>query len=528
MEAYKGKLKASMIRIFVLLMCFLLSACLVGPNFKEPIKKVASHWLRDEKSIKEGRSENANWWKVFQDPNLIALIYLGYHSNLSLQSTAVHVLQMRAQLAQSVGELYPQQQALMGNLTYNRIGGSQFQSLLPSSFTTALMGFTASWELDFWGKYRRAILSNDAIFLASFAAYDHALVTLTSDIATAYISIRTTQQLMRITQQNIQVQQTGLDIAKARFSAGQASLLDVEQAQTELSQTEANMPVLRAKLQQQKDTLGLLLGTTPNQVDKVLLKKYGIPRAPLSVAVGIPVETLAKRPDIYQARMEAIAQSEAIGAVKATLFPSISLSGTFAFAANNINGNKLSSLFNWSNHTVSAGPGFTWPLLNYGQITNRVREQDAVFQQALLNYMNLVLQAQKEVQDNMTRFVESRKTELILIKASTSAVKATQLALIRYREGESDYTPVLNALRQQLQVQNLLTQAKGEIPAALVALYRALGGGWQIRNREDIIPKPIKEQMGKRTDWGTLLKQENHQPPATEGQQLKQTLVPNW
>lgn len=510
-------------------MCLLLNACLVGPNYKEPIKKVASHWIKDDKTVKEGHSENANWWKVFQDPNLIALIYLGYHSNLSLQSTAVRVLQMRAKLAQSVGELFPQQQVMTGNLTYNRIGGGQLQSVLPTSFTTALMGFSATWEIDFWGKYRRAILSNDASFLASFAAFDNALVTLTSDIATAYINIRTTEQLIVITKQNIQVQQTGLDIAKARFKAGQASLLDVEQAQTELSQTQANLPLLTAQLQQQKDALGVLLGTTPNQVDKVILKKHrGIPKAPPSVVVGIPLETLAKRPDIYQARMEAIAQSEAIGAVKANLYPSFSLSGTFAFASNNIDNNKLSNIFNWSNRTITAGPSFTWPLLNYGQITNMVREQDAVFQQALLNYMNLVLQAQQEVQDNITLFIESRKAERILTTASNSAVKATQLALIRYREGESDYTPVLDAERQQLQVQNELTKAKGQIPLALVALYRSLGGGWQIRNCDDIVPKPIKDQMGKRTDWGTLLKQENHQPPATEGQEIKQLFLPNW
>ena len=141
-----------------------LAACMVGPNYKEPTKKVASHW-KEDKSIKESAAKTANWWKVFKDPILTSLIKQGYQGNINLQSTGVHVLQARAQLAQSVGNLYPQQQELMGSFTYQRIGGSSLQTLLPNVFDTALLGATANWEIDFWGKYRRAILSNDATFL---------------------------------------------------------------------------------------------------------------------------------------------------------------------------------------------------------------------------------------------------------------------------------------------------------------------------------------------------------------------------
>lgn len=511
------------------LIILLLNGCMVGPNYKEPIKPIARQWIKPNKTIKEERALDAKWWTVFHDKTLTTLIHQGYEHNVTLQAVGVHVLQARAQLAQAVGNLYPQQQAMVGNLTYQRVGGGSLQDVLQSNFTTLLLGVTANWEIDFWGKYRRAILANDATFLSSYAAYDNALVSLTADIATDYIAIRTTEELIAVTKKNIIVQSIGLDIATARYKAGQVSLLDVEQAQTELSQTQSTLPVLYSNLQQQKDLLGVLLGTTPDKVDCLLGKKNKkIPKSPVTVAVGIPKETIIRRPDVYQARLNALAQSEAIGAVKANLYPSFSLAGNFAFGANTINGNSLNELFNWNNHIVSGGPAFNWPLLNYGQITNAVRTQDAVYQQAVLAYINLVLQAQKEVQDQIVAFIENNKAQKYLETANNAATKSLQLAIIRYREGESDYTPVLDAERQQLQVQLNLTKATGEIPKSLVALYRALGGGWQIRQCNDIVAKGIKRQMAKRTNWGDLLNQPNHQPPTSNAQQIKDIYLPSW
>lgn len=515
-------------RILVIIVCLLLNSCLVGPHYKEPLKPAARSWKKNNAIVKTAPTQTANWWNVFRDPTLTALIHQGYQNNLTLQSAAVRVLQARAQLAQSVGGLFPQQQALVGNYTYNRIGGGSLQRVLPSSFNTALLGFSATWEIDFWGKYRRAILANDAAFLASFAAYDNALVTLVADIATTYVNIRANEELIDVTRKNIDVQRTGFKIAQSRFNAGETSLLDVQQAKTELFQTEAILPQYVSNLQKQKDALAVLLGTTPDKIDCLLGKKTGIPKAPPRIAVGIPKETLVQRPDIYQARLQAIAQSEMIGATKANLFPSFSLAGSFAFAANTISGQSISDLFNWSNRTITAGPTVNWPLLNYGQITNAVRIQDAVYQQAVLNYINLVLKAQQEVQDNITQFIEAKNAEHLLAIANASAIKSTHLSLTRYREGESDYTPVLDSERQQLQVQTSLTNAQADIPKALIALYRALGGGWQLHGCDDIVPLNIKQQMAARTNWGTLLKQQKHEPAATKAQRTKERYLPTW
>ncbi len=512
----------------------ILSACMVGPNYHEPTKKIETHWLQTSpskhSSVTEEAIREAKWWELFHDPTLTCLIQQGYQNNLSLMSAGVRVLQARAQLAQAVGQLYPQQQAMVGNITHQRIGGGELNSILPSSFDMASLGFSASWELDFWGKYRRAILSQDATFLASLAAYDNALVTLMADIGNAYINIRTTEELIRVTKENIFIQKDSLRIARSRYNAGEVGLLDVQQAQTELSRTEASLPTYIADLQKQKDILGVLLGTVPNDITFQLAKNksYGIPKPPKQLEIGIPKEALGRRPDIHQARLEAIAQSEAIGAVKANLFPSLSLTGTFAFSSTNIGNSSLSDMFNWSNRTGSIGSSLTWPLFNYGQITNAVRAQDAVFQQALLKYVNLVLQAQQEVQDNITGYIEAKKSAQFLTQANTAAKESTRLAIIRYREGETDFTTVIDVERQQLQVQTELTKARGEISRFMIALYRSLGGGWQIRGPNDVVPGQIKAEMAARTDWGNLLVKQNHLPPATNSDLLKELFIPNW
>lgn len=517
-----------MYRFIFWICCFCLQACMVGPHYHEPKKLVSEKWIKNTQIKNKPSKINAHWWDVFHDPILTALIHRGYENNLTLQSAAARVLQTRAQLAQSVGELFPQQQAIIGNLTYNQLGGQDLQSLLPSTFETAVAGFSVNWEIDFWGKYRRAILANDAAFLASYAAYDNALVTLTSDIAGSYINIRTTQELITIFQQNVAIQKMGLNIAHSRYTNGQTSLLDVEQAQSELSQTESVIPKLVSELRRNKDRLAVLLGTTPDKVDGLLTQKRGIPKAPWGAAVGIPRETLAKRPDITQARLLAIAQLESIGVAKANLFPSITIPGTIAFASNNINGESLADIFSIRNLTITAGPSVNWPILNYGQITNAVRAQDAIYQQALLNYQNTVLKAQQEVQDHITDFIESKKSERDLIVANQSAIASTKLAIIRYREGESDYTPVLNSEKQQLMVQTSLTNTQGDIPLALVALYRAMGGGWQIRHCRDIVPLSIKRQMAARTNWGDLLRQKNHEAPRNHSQSYNERTLPHW
>ncbi len=515
-------------KISIAICLLTLNACMVGPDYQEPKTNVVQHWPKKDHSIVEKKPKNPAWWKLFHDPNLTALIYQGYQNNLSLQKAGVHVLQSRAQLAQTVGELYPQQQNMNGNYQYYRMGGNYLQDVLPPTFKAASLGFLATWEIDFWGKYRRAVLSQDSAFLSSLAAYDNSLVTLTSDIANHYIALRTNETLIKVVKENIAIQKMSLKLTESRYNAGEVSLVDVAEAKTILAETEAQLPGYITALQSNKDALAVLLGLTPQEIEPLIQKKHSIPQAPDKLLVDIPREAMLKRPDVEQARLNAIAQSEAIGATKAQLYPAFSLSGSFSFAANTINGASLSDMFNSSNSNIIAGPLFSWPLLNYGQITNQVRAQDAVFQQALLDYMNVVLKAQQEVQDNITAYIQSKKSKQYLERAVKSAILSTKLTLIQYQEGEADYTTVLYAEQQQLRVQTELVEAQAEVPKAVVGLYRALGGGWQIREHHDVVPQTIKNDMAKRTGWGSLLKEENHEAPTSDKQTFEELYLPNW
>ncbi|NCX96842.1 MAG: efflux transporter outer membrane subunit, partial [Chitinophagia bacterium] len=366
---------------------------MVGPDYREPEKRVAKHWVQPGKTVHETPIRNAYWWRAFHDPTLSCLINLGYRNSYNIQIAATRVLKSRAVLAQSTGKLFPQKQDFGANLMYQRIGGQEFQFVLPPTFTTAMYGLSANWELDFWGKFRRKILSDNAGFLASYAAYDGALVSLTADIASTYISIRTYEELIKVIENNIKVQEASYSIASTRYLEGETNQLDVEFAKTELYKTKATLPSVLTDLQRSKDRLGVLLGVPPDEVNKLIAKSYGIPKAPNDVAVGIPVAAINFRPDVYEARLKAITQLEGIGAVKANLYPAFSLTGSFGFSSNDINNSSLSELFNWSSRMAVVGPTVLWPILNYGQLTNMVRQQDAAFQEALLSYLQVVLTA---------------------------------------------------------------------------------------------------------------------------------------
>jgi NodT family efflux transporter outer membrane factor (OMF) lipoprotein len=506
-----------------------LAGCMVGPNFTAPTTDVAGHY-QNAANLQTGPVDDAIWWQNFRDPTLNNLIQTGYENNLSLQVAGARVLQARAQLAAAVGELYPQQQGAFGSYTYERqsdaaptnIGGTA------TFLNVAQLGFTANWELDFWGKFRRAIQADDANFLGSIDAYNAALVTLTADIATSYIDIRTLQAQIQVAQANIVVQTESLRIANAQFHAGQTSLLDVEQAQTQLGTTEATLPTLRAQLGVQEDALAVLLGTTPDKVAPLLANNGAIPQAPSGVVVGIPKDLLRQRPDVKQAELAAASQSALIGVAKAQLFPALSLSGTFGWESSTSSGASLGDLFAWSSRAITLGPSVQIPLFNYGQLTNQVRAQDAAFEQSILNYQNTVLQAQQQVQDAITNYVQAQNTVTALTAAVQSAVQATNLAMIRYVDGATDYTTVLTVEQAQLQAQNSLAIAQGNVPQALVALYTGLGGGWQIAEGHDFLPDSIKADMARRTNWGGLLAPANHATPTTRAQQIKQTYVPNW
>jgi NodT family efflux transporter outer membrane factor (OMF) lipoprotein len=484
-----------------------LSACKVGPDFTRPSSTVASHWIGDpaEAASAPAPVDTGAWWQLFSDPTLNHLIELAYHNNLSLQAAAVHVLQAQAQLQVQIGELFPQQQVLAGEVQRQRQAQSSLIAPgLNPLLDTSQFGINASWELDFWGKYRRGIEADRAAMLASVAAYDNALVSLTAGVASTYVNIRTFQQRIQVAKDNLATQRESLRIARVQFEAGEVSELDVQQALTQLAQTQAQIPGLENSLRTSKDSLAVLLGMTPDGIDELLGADTAIPTAPALVTTGIPKDLLRRRPDVRQAELTAAAQSAGIGVAKANLYPSFSLNGSFGFVGTSLRGAEIGDLFSWDNRATAASASFVFPILNYGRIVNSVRVQDAVFQQAVLTYQNTVLQAQQEVEDARSSFAAAQATLTTLGDAATSAKRTTELAIVRYKEGATDYTTVLSAEQVQLQTEDALASARGAVPLSLVSVFRALGGGWQLRAGQQLLPQPTREQMERRTNWGHL------------------------
>ncbi|MFZ5450723.1 MAG: efflux transporter outer membrane subunit [Thermodesulfobacteriota bacterium] len=505
----------------VLLVAVLLTAgCIkVGPDFTTPQTTVSKDWQdAGDPRVKTSAAEYRQWWQAFADPALDKLIETAYRENLSLRMAGVRVLEARAQLGIAIGEWFPQTQQAFGYLQKDHLSQRAPQAAYGGDtlkFYQSEVGLQAAWELDFWGKFRRAIEAADASLLASIADYDSTLVSLTGDVATYYILIRTLEKRLDIARQNVASQTESLQLAEAKFQGGTRSQRDVEQAKTLLFNTQATIPALEIQLRQAKNALCVLLGLPPNQLTDLLRGTPGvIPAPPPQVAVGIPADLLRRRPDIRAAEGQAAAQCANIGVAKAALFPAFSISGTFSFQASDVTNFKLGNMFDWRSRNATGGPSFQWDILNYGRLINQVRVQDARFQQLVLNYQNTVLKAQQEVDDSLTGFLRSQLRAKLLGESTAAARRSFDLALIQYREGSTDFTTVLTAQQALLSEQDSLAVSLGDISRNLVGVYRALGGGWQLREGKDIIPPALQAEMAQRTHWGRLLTTAAYNLPA--------------
>src|SRR5215510_5731224 len=514
------------------------AGCMVGPDFARPKTTVTSDWLdAGDQRVKTGPAEYREWWKAFNYPALDHLVEQAYRENLSLRSAGMRVLQARAQLGIAIGEIFPQSQQAIGSVQYNRTSDRSVTAAVsaatPTGSATSFdywqseIGLQASWELDFWGKLRRAIQSADANLLSSLADYDNTLVTLTADVANSYITIRTAEERIRIARANVGTQEESLKIAEAKFKYGTVTQLDVEQARTSLLNTQATIPPLETQLRQARDALSVLLGMPPSDLSGLLGTSSKIPVSPPQVIVGIPTDLLRRRPDIRSAELQAAAQSAQIGVARAELFPAFSLTGSFLFLSTNLGSFNLSDMFRWGSRSVQVGPTVQWNIFNYGQITNNVRVQDAKLQALLLTYQNAVLSAQQDVEDNLTAFLRNQDRAQLLAQSVTSAQTAVTLAIRQYREGVTDFTTVLTAQQSLLNQQDSLASTLGTISASLVGVYRALGGGWEIREGQELVPPAIKAEMEKRTNWGHLLAPVNYNLPASR-QPESAPRLPDW
>ena len=507
----------------------------VGPNYSKPPAPVASEWIdykreividKDKKTIAKLDSDEpvpVEWWHLFNDAALDELIEAAYRQNISLRVAGARILQARAIRGIALGNLMPQLQEAFGSFTRNKLSGAAAHPVEKLYFNNGQLGFNLNWELDFWGRFRRAIESADAELDASIEYYDDVLRILLSDVAANYIQYRTFQKRLVYTEENLRAQKGIWELTKDKFENGATTERDVHQAKQVYEQTAALIPTLETGLRQANNALCILLGFPPRDL-AAILQKADIPSAPPEVAVGIPADLLRRRPDVRRAERQVAAQSARIGVAKADFYPRIILIGSIGVSAE-----KFQDLF----HTPLSlfgfmGPSFNWEILNYGRILNRVRFQDALFQELAFAYQQAVLQAGREAEDAIVAFLNAHLEVKHLTESVDEADKTLKIAYLQYKEGAVDYTTVFIFQDRLTQQQDQLAQALGNISLSLVDLYRALGGGWEMRlAREGCgplgpgparpgpevapVPQPIEERIDRPAVLGA---------PVTEKEEL--------
>jgi NodT family efflux transporter outer membrane factor (OMF) lipoprotein len=452
----------------------------VGPNYHKPPAPVAPDWINaSDPRLRRGPDDLSAWWKVFNDPVLDHLICTAYHQNLTLRQAGFRVLEARAQLGIAVGTLFPQVQNMTGSFQREAVSAETVNRTAASTakrfFNQWNYGFNLAWEIDVWGRFRRAIESDRDFLDATVEGYDDVLVTLLGDVATAYVQMRTLEQRIAYARKNAAIQRVTYNIAKDKkgvFATG----LDVDQALSVLRQTETTIPELEIALQQTTNQLCILLGIPPEDL-RARLGPGDIPTAPPDVVVGIPADLLRRRPDVREAERLAAAQSAQIGIAESAFYPHCSIVGSIDYQAE-----RFKNLFKPRAFSGNIQPGFTWDILNYGRIFFNVRLQDARFQELIVAYQQSVLTANKEVENGLVSFLKAQERTQLAKEAATVGADAVKAIHDLWEGGLlTDYTRVAQLESSQVVLDDTLAQAQGEIALGLIQVYRALGGGWQIR-----------------------------------------------
>ncbi|MHC8394908.1 efflux transporter outer membrane subunit [Pseudomonas sp. LB3P93] len=477
-----------------------LSGCVrLGPDFQPPGETWVEHW--NTAALEQGSQRGTHpdirqWWEVFDDPLLNQLIAESDAHNSSLKIAGLRVMEARAQLGIAQSGLYPQlQQASADSLYFNRrqSGGTNPQD---SHFWQYSAGFDVGWELDFWGRFSRAIESSDASYFAAQANYEDVLVLLRAQVADTYFSLRTTEARLRVARENAKQQKRNFEITEKLFKSGQQAELDLQQAKTQYLGTLSTIPTLEDQLQRTRNALAVLIGQPPGTLPQVAEKQGLIPLVDRAVLQDVPANLLLRRPDVRAAELNVAAQSALIGVAESDFYPSLTLLGSIVWSADTLNGTSRSL-------DLIGGPSLRWNLFDHGQISNNVRIQDARLQQLIETYRDRVRQAAREADDAATGLIKSLERERILSEAEVAAKRSLVLASAQYREGYSDFQRVLDAQRALLEQQDNYLVARSNAVSNLIALYKSLGGGWY--SAQPKVDDATRQQMEKRTDWGDLL-----------------------
>ena len=476
-----------------------IGGCEVGPNYQTPQTNAPAKFAAasTQPATQPAATQPAaavdleRWWESFHDPALNSLIDRGIKSNLDVQLAEARVLEARAQLQGTVAQLFPtvdssavysRSQSSRNAISLGGSGSSSSSSSTSSGSAFALQigrtnlyqaGFDAGWEIDVFGGTRRGIEAAQATLEAQVDARRNAMVTLLSEVARNYMILRGVQQELAIVESNVVSQKDFLDLTRAKFQAGIATDLDVARQEAQVASTESEIPTLHTEIQQAIHRLSILLDLNPTDLEDELSPVGPLPGGPPVIPPGLPSDLLRRRPDVLQAERALAASSANIGVAVADLFPKLNLTGAFGWESL-----QLKSWFNQPSQFWSFGPTVQWRIFDAGQIWANVRVQNARELEAMIQYRQAVIQSFSDVEDALVAYRQEQAHREALQRSVVANERSVALAKQLNQAGLVDFLNVLTAEQNLFVSQDQLSQSDQAVSTDLVALYKALGGGW--------------------------------------------------
>jgi NodT family efflux transporter outer membrane factor (OMF) lipoprotein len=461
-----------------------LTGCIVGPDYQspqiqEPPRRSASNGGSVPSQTVEGAVDIA-WWKSFRDNQLSSLVERLAAQNLDLETAAERVIQSMAQRRVAISQGLPHIEG-QSSSTYNRQSPNGTLSLLvpapgaPLEYALFHDGLTSSWQLDLFGRVRRAVEAADAATLAAVENRHGVALAAVAELAQGYMQLRGTQNRLGIAKRNLRLAEENVDLVNKRFGDGVATTLDLAQARAQQATIAATLPPLRTQEAELINVIGLLLGYAPRTLEAELHRSQILPRVPRKVPVGLPGTLVRRRPDIREAEARLHEATAQTGVAVASFYPDVTLNGAVS-----VESLRLSNLFSPTSAAFAVGPSISIPIFEGGRLRGVLELRESQQREAAISFQKAVLRAWKEVDDTLTAYREAQRRRVDVARSVTENQAALQAARQRYSEGAIDFLNVISTQTQLLQSENDLADSDTQIATYLVSLYRALGGGWEV------------------------------------------------
>ncbi len=466
----------------------LCASCMVGPDYKSPVPVAPSGWpqaleggvVEDAAAAAATTDVGQTWWKTLGDPLLDDLIARAIAGNTDVGHAIAQVRVARAARSGASAALFPD---LDATVDYQRrqSPGTTVSPTSSREFNDYSVGFDSAWEIDLFGGLRRSNEKAAAELEAAGADLREVLISVLAEVARNYVEVRSLQARLTIATDNVRSQRDTADLVRWRFQAGLANALDVDQAEYNLAETRSRVPALETELAAARNRIAVLTGASAGSLDAELATAGPIPSPPANVTVGLPADLLRRRPDVAAAERRLAAATAAVGVATADLYPSLSLSGSFTIAATDV-----AALDSAAARGFSVGPTLRWNLFDAGRLRSVVAERSAQADAALADWQAAVLAAYEETANALVAYAREQERRDRLAEARAAARKAQELARAQYQNGLVDFQRVLEAERAVFGFEESLAVSEAEVVTDLVALYKALGGGWKsVECRDD-------------------------------------------